>query len=147
VAILVEDVPAHGRGVGTRWSLRSLPTLTILWYLRAKDAGSHRGGDSHWATQWENSESQVSQFSPEMPPLQRGVRMEPGPLQHLPDALSADRPASNEKKSPVLEHILLATKFHMLNIIQNFPVASQFPFFLFPWSTENPMLIMFRTSA
>jgi len=26
----VEDVPAHGRGVGTRWSLRSLPTLTIL---------------------------------------------------------------------------------------------------------------------
>jgi len=27
---LVEDVPAHGRGVGTRWSLRSLPTLTIL---------------------------------------------------------------------------------------------------------------------
>jgi len=29
---LVEDVPAHGRGVGTRWSLRSLPTLTILWF-------------------------------------------------------------------------------------------------------------------
>ena len=28
---LVKDVPAHGRGVGTRWSLRSLPTLTILW--------------------------------------------------------------------------------------------------------------------
>jgi len=27
---LVEDVPDHGRGVGTRWSLRSLPTLTIL---------------------------------------------------------------------------------------------------------------------
>ena len=27
---LVEDVPAHGRGGGTRWSLRSLPTLTIL---------------------------------------------------------------------------------------------------------------------
>ena len=27
---LVEDVPAYGRGVGTRWSLRSLPTLTIL---------------------------------------------------------------------------------------------------------------------
>jgi len=26
----VEDVPAHGRGVGTRWSLRSLPTFTIL---------------------------------------------------------------------------------------------------------------------
>ena len=29
---LVEDVPAHGRGIGTRWSLRSLPTLTILWF-------------------------------------------------------------------------------------------------------------------
>ena len=29
---LVEDVPAHGREVGTRWSLRSLPTLTILWF-------------------------------------------------------------------------------------------------------------------
>jgi len=26
----VEDVPAHGRVVGTRWSLRSLPTITIL---------------------------------------------------------------------------------------------------------------------
>ena len=29
---LVEDVPAHGRGLGTRWSLRSLPTQTILWF-------------------------------------------------------------------------------------------------------------------
>jgi len=27
---LVEDVPAHGRGVGIRWSVRSLPTQTIL---------------------------------------------------------------------------------------------------------------------
>jgi len=27
---LVEGVPAHGRGVGTRWSLRPLPTFTIL---------------------------------------------------------------------------------------------------------------------
>ena len=27
-----EDVPAHGRGGGTRWSLRSLPTQTILWF-------------------------------------------------------------------------------------------------------------------
>ena len=27
---LVEGVPAHGRGVGTRWSLGSLPTQTIL---------------------------------------------------------------------------------------------------------------------
>jgi len=26
----VEDVPAHGRGVGTRRSLKSLPTLAIL---------------------------------------------------------------------------------------------------------------------
>ena len=31
---LVEDVPAYGRGVGTRWSLRSLPTLIILWSCR-----------------------------------------------------------------------------------------------------------------
>jgi len=30
---LGEDVPAHGGGVGTRWSLRSLPTQTILWSL------------------------------------------------------------------------------------------------------------------
>ena len=29
---LVEDVPAYGRGAGTRWSLRSLLTLTILWF-------------------------------------------------------------------------------------------------------------------
>jgi len=29
---LVEDVPAHGREVGTRWSLRSLPTQTILLF-------------------------------------------------------------------------------------------------------------------
>ena len=28
---LVEGVPAHGKGVGSRWSLRSLPTQTILW--------------------------------------------------------------------------------------------------------------------
>ena len=28
---LVDGVPAHGRGVQTRWSLRSLPTQTILW--------------------------------------------------------------------------------------------------------------------
>ena len=27
---LVEGVPAHGRGVGTGWSLRSLPTQTFL---------------------------------------------------------------------------------------------------------------------
>jgi len=27
---LVEDVPAHGRGIGTRLSLRSLPTENIL---------------------------------------------------------------------------------------------------------------------
>ena len=29
---LVEGVPAHGRGVGTRWSIRSVPTQTILWF-------------------------------------------------------------------------------------------------------------------
>jgi len=28
----VADVPAHGRGLGTRWSFRSLPTFTILWF-------------------------------------------------------------------------------------------------------------------
>ena len=29
---LVEGVPAHGSGIGTRWSLRSLPTHTLLWF-------------------------------------------------------------------------------------------------------------------
>ena len=29
---LVEGVPARGRGVGTRWPLRSLPTQTSLWF-------------------------------------------------------------------------------------------------------------------
>jgi len=29
---LVEGVPAHGRGVGTRRSVRSLPTQTILLF-------------------------------------------------------------------------------------------------------------------
>jgi len=33
---LVEDVPTHGRGVGTRRSLRSLPTQTILWFYDSK---------------------------------------------------------------------------------------------------------------
>ena len=28
---LVEGVPVQGRGVGTRWPVRSLPTQTILW--------------------------------------------------------------------------------------------------------------------
>ena len=36
---LVEDVPAHGRGGGTRWSLRSLPTLTILWFYDSNPGG------------------------------------------------------------------------------------------------------------
>jgi len=31
-ARVVEDVPPHGRGAGTKRSLRSLPTLTILWF-------------------------------------------------------------------------------------------------------------------
>jgi len=30
---LVEDVPAWGRGVGTRWSLRLFPMQTILWFI------------------------------------------------------------------------------------------------------------------
>jgi len=29
---LVEGVPVHGRGGGIRWSVRSLPTQTILWF-------------------------------------------------------------------------------------------------------------------
>lgn len=29
---LVEDVPVHGKGVGTKWSLGSLPKQTILWF-------------------------------------------------------------------------------------------------------------------
>jgi len=29
--VLVEDVPAHGRGAGTRRSIRSVPTQTVLW--------------------------------------------------------------------------------------------------------------------
>lgn len=29
---LGEGTSAHGRGFGTMWSLRSLPTQTILWY-------------------------------------------------------------------------------------------------------------------
>lgn len=29
---LVGDVPAHGRGVGGRWSVRSIPTQTIIWF-------------------------------------------------------------------------------------------------------------------
>ena len=32
---LMEGVPAHGRGVGTWWSLRSLWTQTILWFYDA----------------------------------------------------------------------------------------------------------------
>ena len=30
---LAEGVPTYGKGVGTRWSLRSLPTPTILWWF------------------------------------------------------------------------------------------------------------------
>ena len=33
---LVEHVPAQGRGVGTRWSSRSLPALTILWFYEVR---------------------------------------------------------------------------------------------------------------
>ena len=29
---LVEGVPAHGRGGGTGWSIRSLPAQTIIWF-------------------------------------------------------------------------------------------------------------------
>ena len=33
---LVENVPAHGRGAGSRWSLTSLPTQTILWFYEIR---------------------------------------------------------------------------------------------------------------
>lgn len=33
---LVGSIPAHGRGVGTRWSLRVLPTQTILYLSNYK---------------------------------------------------------------------------------------------------------------
>ena len=33
---LGEVVPVHGREVGTGWSLKSLPTQTILWFYNAK---------------------------------------------------------------------------------------------------------------
>lgn len=31
-SVLVEDVLTHGRGVGTRWTLRSLPIQVSLWF-------------------------------------------------------------------------------------------------------------------
>jgi len=36
---VVEGVSAHGRGVGTRWSLRSLPTQTILYFCYRLQGG------------------------------------------------------------------------------------------------------------
>lgn len=33
---LVEDVLAHGKRTGTRWSLRSFPIKTTLWFYAAK---------------------------------------------------------------------------------------------------------------
>lgn len=29
---LVGGIPAHGRGLGTRWPLKSIPAQTILWF-------------------------------------------------------------------------------------------------------------------
>jgi len=43
---LVEDVPAHGRGAGTRWSLRSLPTQTTLWFYKPRPHQSAGYGKS-----------------------------------------------------------------------------------------------------
>jgi len=37
---LGEDVPAHGRGVGTRWSSRSLSTQTILGFYASPRDGT-----------------------------------------------------------------------------------------------------------
>ena len=54
---LVEDVPAHGGGVGTRWSLRSLPTLTILLFYDSMK-------EDRWASyQCLDTEFQCSFFS------------------------------------------------------------------------------------
>ena len=39
---LVEGVPAHGRGVGTRWLIRPLPTQTILWLCNHRMVGVGR---------------------------------------------------------------------------------------------------------
>ena len=30
--VLVDDGPVHGRGLATRWSFRSLPTKTVVWF-------------------------------------------------------------------------------------------------------------------
>lgn len=35
---LVGGIPAHGKGVGTTWSVRSLPIQTILWLFISKRA-------------------------------------------------------------------------------------------------------------
>lgn len=35
---LAKDFPVHGRGVGTRWSLNSLPIQTILWFFSINTA-------------------------------------------------------------------------------------------------------------
>ena len=44
---LVEDVPAHGRGAGTRCSSRSLPTQTILRFYDLHVFGTPRGMGTH----------------------------------------------------------------------------------------------------
>jgi len=54
----VEDVPADGRGVGTRRSLRSLPTLTVLWFYELKaDTLSSHGGVQPFSSPWEKEET------------------------------------------------------------------------------------------
>lgn len=34
---IVKGVLSHGRGIGTRWSLRSLSTQTILWFYNKQN--------------------------------------------------------------------------------------------------------------
>ena len=48
---LMEDVPAHGRGAGTRWSLRSLPTLTILWFYNIMKENRLSERENGWSFQ------------------------------------------------------------------------------------------------
>jgi len=42
---LVEDVPAHGREVGTRWSLRSPPTQAILRFYDSMIRTAKKGSN------------------------------------------------------------------------------------------------------
>jgi len=42
-AALLGGGPAHGQDVGTRWSLRSPPTQTVLWFYDSLTPNTHAG--------------------------------------------------------------------------------------------------------